>query len=252
MRRRVSPFIQDLFNPANIGPFLVGAIALGIGSESVFHLLSEALWDHWLANVVILAGVIVLVVIVVLWLRWRFERSAQRESFAAVRSEDLAEPHRALIAVAGVTEGSNKPLEAAIAHHRPALEHCWLLTTKLATAEADRLEAKYEDEGLTVTIARIDKAEDARATLVLVERIIDRLAQVEADPPLVPADVIVDITGGLKPITAGAVMACFANGVALQYTRSERDRNGDPVRDGKLEAIRMVYDIDLLSSGGKS
>ena len=48
---------------------------------------------------------------------------------------------------------------------------------------------------------------------------------------MTPDQVIADITGGTKPLTAGMVLAALTVGGALEYVESERDAEGRPIED---------------------
>ncbi|MDP9378883.1 MAG: hypothetical protein M3Q29_01805 [Chloroflexota bacterium] len=68
---------------------------------------------------------------------------------------------------------------------------------------------------------------------------------------LAEGDLIVDITGGTKPMTAGAVLACREQGVAVQYMYAQRDPvTGELLRDRDdkvgLVALRLPLAATVL------
>ena len=53
---------------------------------------------------------------------------------------------------------------------------------------------------------------------------------------LEPGQVIADITGGTKPLTAGMLLAAITTNSALEYVESERDDQGRPI-PGTLHVV---------------
>ena len=96
----------------------------------------------------------------------------------------------------------------ALAFHQRRLSHCWLIATNgpggsLATAQA--LAQHFGAYGINSTIWQVLDATHADETFALVEQIYS--AEVP-EAGLAEQDVIADITGGTKPMTAGMVLAC--------------------------------------------
>jgi hypothetical protein len=67
---------------------------------------------------------------------------------------------------------------------------------------------------------------DVEAAYGAVRAVFEREA---AEEGLAPGDVVADVTGGTKPLTAGMVLAALTTGGALEYVESERDTDGRPI-----------------------
>jgi hypothetical protein len=96
----------------------------------------------------------------------------------------------------------------AIEYHRATLRRCWLIATagpsgSIATAEA--LASHFGAYQIQSVTCPISNGADATETLALVASI---YTQLEQDEKLNPAEVIADITGGSKAMTAGVALAC--------------------------------------------
>jgi hypothetical protein len=96
----------------------------------------------------------------------------------------------------------------AIEYHRATLRACWLIATagpsgSLATAEA--LASHFGAYQLQCTICPIANGADAAETLARVAAIYTQIAD---DGALQAAEVLADITGGSKAMTAGVALAC--------------------------------------------
>jgi hypothetical protein len=108
---------------------------------------------------------------------------------------------------------ANEPLHAlsayqAINYHRPPLRRCWLIATTGATGSestAEALAQHFRHYRLDCTVHTIANGADAAETLTLVAALYAQIAQAAT---FAQADVIADITGGTKPMTAGMVLAC--------------------------------------------
>lgn len=98
----------------------------------------------------------------------------------------------------------------AIDYHRARLSHCWLIATggeagALATAQA--IAQHFTPYGVACAIWQVINAASIAETFALVDWIYT--SQVPASG-LGEAEVIADITGATKPMTAGMVLACGA------------------------------------------
>ncbi len=132
----------------------------------------------------------------------------------------------------------DSPAEAAIRHHwnqgqAPHLQHCWVICTDsslsyaremkrrlLETIDENQLNLYYgsyelhnsNQPGLTLTISDRD-ADDPNVSLHLIDAIFaDALSK-----GLEESDILVDFTGGTKPMGVGAVFACASPTRHLEY-----------------------------------
>ncbi|MDQ2999501.1 MAG: hypothetical protein M3R61_20910 [Chloroflexota bacterium] len=105
---------------------------------------------------------------------------------------------------------AREPLSAlgtyqAIDYHRGMLRRYWLLATDDARSTAEALANHFSAYRLECTIHTIANGADAAETCATVTAI---YTQIEQDGIFSTVDVIADITGGTKPMTAGLVLAC--------------------------------------------
>lgn len=158
---------------------------------------------------------------------------------------------------------SQSPAEAAIRHHwnqgqSPHLQHCWVICTESSVDYAvemkRRLLADNIDEnqlkihygtyglndpkqpGLTLTVG--DRAADDPNTILKLVNAI--FADAEAKG-LDEADILVDFTGGTKPMGVGTVLACASPNRRLEYLTQT-----DPPQ---LVEVQVSYKIKPIRSG---
>jgi hypothetical protein len=153
----------------------------------------------------------------------------------------LTETCRGLVAI--MSTNDNSPAEVAIRYHwnggqPPHLAFCWLITTPDALPYARKLHQRLVDEGiaerltlfygdyaipdlanpqqfLTLTVNQA-AAHDPDSILHVVNSIYAYAQSLD----LAEADLIVDFTGGTKPLGVGAFLACTRPGRRLEYIAS--------------------------------
>lgn len=141
----------------------------------------------------------------------------------------LAPPHAGLIWLFG--PGRFDHLLFALRHHLAGggASHCWLVMqdTKKVQETFSQLHAALLDEGVSTKLHRayVDRL-DVESAYATVRTILEREV---AEENLDLSQVIADITGGTKPLTAGMVLAALTLGASLEYVESERDPQGDPI-----------------------
>lgn len=153
----------------------------------------------------------------------------------------LTETCRGLVAIMSVNDDS--PAEVAILHHwnqgqRPCLEHCWLITTPSSLEYARSLYQKLVQDGIAEQInvyfgeyqitdvlhpqqmmtlnIEDEAAQDPDTVLHLVNSIYAHAQDLGLDE----TELIVDFTGGTKPLGVGAFLACTSPGRRLEYIAS--------------------------------
>jgi hypothetical protein len=140
---------------------------------------------------------------------------------------------------------------AAIQHHLDTLEHCWILTSKASLPTAVSLEKQYASQARRFHHgSRYVVDEDLiQSTYDMVVRILDEEAPRHG---LAGDDLIADITGGLKPMTAGMTLACLARHCDMQYMKTLRDKSGTPVPEAVAEPIQIdaKFIPETLLKGG--
>jgi hypothetical protein len=222
---------RGLWNP-DASPFLFFLAAYLVGMS--VNLASNAVSKHPFAFWVFLLGgpslIVLAIVAPVLAKRWLGERVEPSVSFEPAR------PRKWLVVLASPPPGI-ETAEKAIRHHLPALEKVWLLCSRGVDKESEPaalgLKASLERAGLlrpeqvTVLPLSIAHFQDPEKVREAVEGIYDRLPE-----DLDEADVIVDVTGGTKLATAGALLAGLPPGRFLEYVPAvkfdERGRGEEP------------------------
>lgn len=109
----------------------------------------------------------------------------------------------------------------AVDHHRGRLEHVWIVITPGMREEATRLCSYVEQElGLKAhLLAEIADEFDLSGTYSRVREVLTDLAPAIGLPA---NEVISDLTGGTKLMTAGMVVACSDLNQPLQYVPTQR------------------------------
>jgi hypothetical protein len=160
---------------------------------------------------------------------YRLDQRQARSAHTTFDESRLAPPHQGVIWIFG--PGSFDHLLFALRHHVEGGggQHCWLIMQKenrAVEAQFVDLERRLQEEGLP-TILHPERIQDVDAQSAY--RAVRSIYEEKATKAGVPADqLIADITGGLKPLTAGMVLAAMTTGLKLEYVESERDIHGEP------------------------
>lgn len=224
--------------------FLLISVLIGVFTNAFYSFLTIGTGTSGgdLLKLMLIAGVVAAIPIMVMVHRLRRERGPN-PGVTLGAERVIMEGHRGLVLLV------SKPDTArfAIRHHLHAragnrLEHCWLIWTTEMKELCSGLETDYSRRHfpwLTVTSIPIAGAFLAphvrQEVLALIE---DALDPSHASPMSV-ADLIVDITGGTKPMTAGAVLASTQRGISMQYVESTW-RDGRPVEGTQVAKIVEV------------
>lgn len=116
-------------------------------------------------------------------------------------------------------------LYKAIDYHRPALKHLWLIVTPEMRDATGRLRTYAESFGITCHPLDLEQEYDANLCYRLVRQVYD----VAAVPhELTRNEIIADMTGGTKPMTAGMVLACSDLNAPLQHVPTQFVGGGQP------------------------
>lgn len=169
----------------------------------------------------------------VLWLfKWWMLRS-RRKSWIEHRN---AEPVKALIAAVGLGNGETAA-ETAIKFHAPELQHCWLLVTKQADANYEKIYDCYSeyddknqryknDDGHLINIYKREikdpyNIDDAFKVMKLIY-------QEAADKGIREQDILCDYTGATASVSAGMILVtAISENRNLEYlVPNEIDENG--------------------------
>jgi hypothetical protein len=224
--------------------FLLGLIALGVLSNLAYGLLADAgslslaAIARTLVAVAALIGVAFLAYRIDLHLGWR------PVGVSAAFREHKASRHAGLVWLLSL--GSLELPLVAIRHHvngddGEALRHCWVLLTPAVRQASvfQQFQERVEELGYDVRLHPVDlHAETAEETCQAVSQIYSKDARM-SDIDLRPKQIIVDITGGNKPMSVGVVMACLPNDWPLEYIVSQRNPISGDYEAGTQEVVLL-------------
>ena len=153
--------------------------------------------------------------LVALWLLTVLRRRATPR--VLVPDDQRPVKHRGLIVLVGTGRPKEDPLvqsaASAIDYHRSiepnvGLQCCWLIATAGENGSvpvADALKQRYQGQNLTVHIRVVADPFQIQETYNLVQRI---YTEEVPRAGLAEHEVIADFTGGVKPMSAGMILAC--------------------------------------------
>jgi len=133
--------------------------------------------------------------------------------------------------------GARQVLERAIEYHLPRLKHCWMISTPEFLKIAAQVQEKYKGR-LQFHLLEIANEYDTDGCFDLVKEIFSVGAMRHG---LAPEQLIADITGGTKPMTAAMVVACLDGGYAIEHIPAQfRWEGGRRVPVAPLDPIQIV------------
>ncbi|VTS01028.1 hypothetical protein [Tuwongella immobilis] len=215
----MNPYIstlRSLFEPKQILPFVVGAVALSWIGSSLYDLLKlqlgEGTWTF--------GGILIGSVAILLFAAWILQRRLSRQE-TVFSSLDRKTPNsrRGLVVLVSREPVVRKAIEA----HTETLQRVWLICTKESKDVGLSLmgdEALTRNHQIPFNIETLDDPYDPVACYQLVKRIL-------ADLPtgFTPEDLIADFTGMTALASIGMTLAATQVGVGLQYTPATLDAN---------------------------
>jgi hypothetical protein len=160
-------------------------------------------------------------------------RSRERNIVRSIPSE-IPTPgkYRGLIFI----YSNNDPvLRKAVEYHSPILDHCWILTTPEMKVGADAARAELAAAGLVVETVEVDSSHRIRDCY-------EAVVSVHNTSRVPSQEIIADMTGGTKPMSAGVLLACYDNGYPLQHVAGKFDEMGkkaDPARPIEIQFTRQ-------------
>jgi len=220
-------------SPELLGAFALGLLVVGLLANLAYNLLTapaEGLPVAWRPLVAILSCT------GLAYLLYWLDRRRGRQVQAVVDESRLAPPHAGLVWLLG--PGPLDHLLFALQHHRRGggALHCWLVmqdSRPVREAFHQLSQRLLEEEAATRLHPVYIQHLDVQAAYGAVRTVFEREA---AEEGLRPEEVIADVTGGTKPLTAGMVLAALTTGGALEYVESERDAEGRPI-PGTLRVV---------------
>lgn len=228
-RQRVSELFAIFFDPRVPVTFIIGSIVLAILGNAAYALLVLITGEQPQALVAIVIASLLIFVFIIFgswaWLRRQPQRTV------TMSEKQRAQPCAGLV----LCVSDPQHARAAITFHYSSgiLRACWLITSPESQTRANELAEWARGLGLRVTVLPVDDAFASHQSYLAVK---DALHQAQRANDSLP--VIVDITGGPKPMTAGAVLACFEYNTPMQYMRTLYE-NGHPVISAEPQAMKV-------------
>jgi hypothetical protein len=242
---------QALWDP-RVSPllFFLAAYLFGISINLASSRIGQA--GNW-SEILLYGGpALVLLVILAPAVVGRWFRDEVR---ATARYERHPRHHKWLIALASPEPGI-ETAEKAIYYHLPALEKVWLLCS-----EKGEKESKPAAMALREKLARKEILSADRCELVVLsveefntpQKVLDAIEAIYAALPedLPPREVMIDITGGTKPATAGAFLAGLPPGRHLEYVPpvpGQVSEDGRGLKPDDPVQIEIDYTIKKVKS----
>lgn len=231
--------ILDFLDPSRSVPlFIVGTAALTLALQALYDIANDpATWQggYWLAIGALAVSAVILVI-----------SAIRRPAIGQVGIKEEHKPGKraGLILLVGPTEAA---VPHAIEYHLPVLQHCWLIATSeslktaaiIAERYGNRVRVYHGSPGYLVD------PDEMKSTYNMVVNILD---QATAEARLSITDLIADMTGGLKPMTAGMALACLARNATMQYMKAPRDASGQVIAGAIPEPIRI--DTTFIPTSG--
>jgi hypothetical protein len=140
-----------------------------------------------------------------------------------VREEDMPDKKIGMILLIGP---SKRVAISAIDYHKQKLEICWLVGTEQAAPTAQYLVTHYPNIQFKFGNEYIVAEDEIKNTYEVVSFI---LANDSKKHHVKMKDIVADITGGLKTMTSGMVLACTGHKCDMQYMKSPRNERGEIV-----------------------
>src|SRR5579859_554661 len=218
-----SPRMNDLFaiffDPRVPLTFVLGSIVLAVLGNGVYSLIVDLLGETPYKLWYIVIGALLIFVAITL-VSWAWLRTRHLET-VSMPNEHQADACAGLILLMSPRAGTSE--EVAIEYHRQrnTLRHCWMLTSPEASMKAQRLASELGQHNIQTSILLITDENQAALTYEMACQAIAQATQALGDQSL-----IVDITGGTKPMTAGATLACLVRGAPMEYMVPRRKPDG--------------------------
>lgn len=139
-------------------------------------------------------------------------------------------PHRGLI----LLFSNEVTFAKAVAHHYEHLAHLWLIVTPEAAEKARAAASALT--GVTVYEQPVRTAWNPDDTALAVRRAFEHAT----DLGLRHDDLICDVTGGTKPMTIGATVACMAQDLKVQMVAAKYDEDLKHPKTLEVIEVRLL------------
>lgn len=225
---------QVLFEPRaeTVLGFVASILLFGLITNFLYQVLLGDLPGLRPTLTVLVASLALFVVAYLSYRRWL----SRARHIAFTLEEDTPSPPQRRGLVWILTPSGTQHTMVANRHHYGDgsqlnhLRHCWLLQQRgnaKVTSERYILEEQLQAENIKIELhtVHVDQL-SVRSTYEALLEIVQRKIGAEG---LVSSQVVVDITGGTKPMTAGLIFGALSTDTLLEYVESERDVEGNPL-----------------------
>lgn len=237
MRRfQMTNLFALFFDPKVPILFLLGSLALALMGNAMYDLLitmygatPRTYWSVGIGAMLIFGFVIFGFRLLVGILERR-----RQGRVITVPSEQHVAPHTGLLLLVG--PNPNAPDKAIADYHLRDLQlkHCWLVASPEARLRMSDLAQWLNDRNVYAHPLPVDNAHQSHLTYQAVTE------GVRAARTIIGAQaLIVDITGGTKPMTVGAVLACLDTETPLEYYLHPVLPDGSPDLKGQPKPMRV-------------
>lgn len=232
MGRELKRVLAAFFEPSrSISQFIIGTAALSLVLQAAYDFANEPgefKGGYWLALGCLLIAVTILLV------------SALRQHYSlgqiGMKQAAASRQQTGLLLLADIT-GENA--RHAIEYCLPSLQHCWIIATHESLAAVHSLVALYQGQVPHFYYGELSYLVDPdqiQATYDTAVRIFDLEAVIAG---LQPHEIVADISGGTKAMTAGVTLACLARDRDMQFMKKPRDAAGRILPAGLAQPVRV-------------
>ena len=224
---------------------LLAAYALSLSA----NLASSLLEPHSSAAFAIILGAPAIIVLAILLPR--LARGLSREAATPFATFRRAAKHRWLIALASPPPGIDSAA-AAIRYHLPTLERVYLICSAGAAPDSCAAATALRDQFVAAALLRREQViliELSRPDFEDLEAIRRTIEEIYSGRPedVAQEDIVIDITGGRKTTSAGALLAGLPRGRHLEVvTAEEFNAAGHVVKAGEPYQILVDYAVRRL------
>lgn len=234
MRR--NDLLQLLFDPRFPILFVVGSIVLALLGNAAYDLIVAVLGANLptYLSIIVVAGLIF-----VLLSRWFQDlvQAVTRRSPPTVQlsDEERSHPQPALVVLVGLGPQERGPEWPVISWHLQSgtLRYCWLVVSPEGRAYANDLQFQLIEQNVRAEVVELTGANQTESAYREVSQSIQTARARVGD------GVVVDITGGTKPMSAGATLACLDQGAVMEYLVTVRRAGGEPDPAAQPQPMRI-------------
>ena len=221
--------LKALFDPnRSIFLFVVGTATLTISLQALYDSAKSLAAKQLLAPELIGAWVLACVLFLVSASLILYQTLHRKPVMGRVEinEEEMVRQHKGLILLV-----SPKPntAPAAIRHHIDTLEVCWFVASRDSLNTAEKLQKEFAEAYpyKRFIVPEPHQLVDSEEVADSYRRVVNICTKERMQYGLGLNDLIADITGGQKPMTAGMAYACLASGIDMQYMKGVRSASGD-------------------------